>query len=80
MTNTNDPAYVSDDTGVVLGTLITDQPLESLAAAAYDDVMVDGCVRYFQRRRPKSRWRSARAQSQLHVAPHGRGNYGDSGG
>ena len=40
MTNTNDPAYVSDDTGVVLGTLITDQPLESLAAAAYDDVMV----------------------------------------
>ena len=40
MTSTNDPAYVSDDTGVVLGTLITDQPLESLAAAAYDDVMV----------------------------------------
>ena len=54
MTNTNDPAYVSDDTGVVLGTLITDQPLESLAAAAYDDVMVasmGACV-YFQRRRP----------------------------
>ena len=49
MTNTNDPAYVSDDTGVVLGTLITDQPLESLAAAAYDDVMaasMGACVTF----------------------------------
>ena len=76
MTSTNDPAYVSDDTGVVLGTLITDQPLESLAAAAYDDVMVasmGACVTFNGVVRNHD-------GGQLHVAPHGRGNYGDSGG
>lgn len=34
-----DPAYVAEQTGVVTGTLITDAPLEALAAQASEDTL-----------------------------------------